>query len=557
MCFRKSVSNSRILTAVGVLALLVLRAEGSSKEFEVPWHEKIIASLRSNTNVIPDKPDVFRVRAMYNREGVVPPQCYTKTVETYNPCYVCHQDAVAGRENVMNDGPLQAEYSFSDLGQTNHWKNLFEDRTERVANISDESILEYISIENYSDLAERLRAVDFEGWIPDLGNLHLGAEAFDEFGFALDGSHWVAFNYKPLPSTFWPTNGSTDDVMIRLAEPFRTTMEGTYSLDVYRANLAILEANIKGFKEIGCLPVDETSIGVDLNGDGKLSVVTSINQLDRYVGAAADRYLDTHLYPQETEFLHSVRYVGVTGDGEIHVPQRMKELRYMKKWKEYGKPFYGRRYEEEAFDKDAGNLPGYRPVGDHGIDNGTGWAVQGFIEGVDGRLRVSTFEENFFCMGCHNSIGSTIDKTFSFPRKVDGAEGWSYINLKGMPDAPSKGETLGEIVTYLGRVGGGSEFRNNDEMASKWFHKDGTINVDALAKAADVYDLITPSPERALLLNKAYKTIVEDQDYIYGRDAMVTPPENVYDRVDNQTSLPLPDDKVFKYNIILDWERDS
>ncbi len=487
----------------------------------------------------------------------MPPQCYTKTVVTYNPCYVCHQDAIAGRENLMNDGLLQAEYSFSELGQTNHWKNLFEDRTDRVAEISDESILEYVSMDNYSDLADRLREVDFAGWIPDLENLQMGAEAFDEHGFALDGSRWVAFNYKPFPSTFWPTNGSTDDVMIRLPEPFRVSSDGNYSVDVYRANLAILEANIKGASEIGCLPVDEKVIGFDLNSDGQMTVVEQILRVEQYVGAASGEFVDNYLYPEGTEFLHSVRYLGVAEDGEIYIPQRMKELRYMKKWREYAKPMYARRYQVEAYDKEAGNLPGYQPVGDHGIDNGIGWAIQGFIEGVDGRLRVSTFEENFFCMGCHNSVGATIDKTLSFPRKVDGAEGWSYINLKGMQDAPSQGETLGEIATYLSRVGGGSEFRNNEEMSSKWFHEDGTINVDALAKAADVYDLITPSPERALSLNKAYKTIVDDQDFIYGRDAMVTPPEHVYDQVDNETSPPLPEDKVYKYNILLDWESDS
>ena len=51
-------------------------------------------------------------------------------------------------------------------------------------------------------------------------NLQLGAGAFDEQGFALDGSHLVSFNYKPLPSAFWPTNGSTDDVMVRLSAAY-------------------------------------------------------------------------------------------------------------------------------------------------------------------------------------------------------------------------------------------------------------------------------------------------------------------------------------------------
>ena len=157
-------------------------------------------------------------------------------------------------------------------------------------------------------------------------------------------------------------------------------------------------------------------------------------------------------------------------------------------------------------------------------------------------------------MGCHNSVGSTIDKTFAFPRKMDGAAGWGYLDLKGMPDAPNKGESVGEIATYLARAGGGSEFRNNDEMAAKWYRPNGTVDHEKLKEAKDVYDLIAPSPGRALALNKAYKTIVEDQDFIYGKDPVLVPPKNVYDKIDNESSPTLPADRIFKWNILLDWD---
>ncbi len=490
---------------------------------------------------------------MFNREAIVPPQCYTKTEGVFNPCYVCHQDSIPERENVMNDRNLQIDYSFSDLGMTNRWDNLKEDRSKRIAEISDEHILDYIRNDNYSDLPSRLQQSEYLGWVPDLENLHLGAEAFDDEGFAKDGSHWVAFNYKPFPSTFWPTNGSTDDVMIRLPEHFRVKPDGTYSREIYKANLSILEAAIKGIPSIGSLPIDEKEIDVDLNRDGELSMTIEISAVDHFVGAAASLNADTHLYPKGVEFLHSVRYLGIGRDGEITIPPRMKELRYLKKWQAYSKRVYARQYQLDAYDKEAGNLPGYQNLRDRGLDNGNGWSVQGFIEDKDGRLRVNTFEENFFCMGCHNSIGSTIDKTFSFARKIDGAAGWSYINLKGMPDAPNKGERIGEIATYLERVGGGSEFRNNDEMLQKWFYPDGRLNKEKVAGAEDVYELIMPSPERALTLNKAYKTIVEDQDFIFGRDATVIPPQNVYDRIDNEETPTLPEEKTYDWNIILDW----
>jgi hypothetical protein len=182
-----------------------------------------------------------------------------------------------------------------------------------------------------------------------------------------------------------------------------------------------------------------------------------------------------------------------------------------------------------------------------------GWAIQSFIEDRNGRLRTATYEENLFCMGCHNSIGSTIDKTFSFARKIDGAEGWGYINLKGMKDAPNMGEEKGEFATYFERVGGGGEFRSNPEMQQRWFNDDGTVNQDKIANAKDVYELIIPSKERAMSLNKAYKVIVEAQDYIYGRDATTTPPKNVYESIDNETAPTLPKYKTYKWDIRLNW----
>lgn len=540
------------LSAVLLVSPLSLLFASEAQE-QTPVYQQILKALRSLDDVLPPVPDTHPVNTVFNREAVVPSQCYTRTEGRSNPCYVCHQDPIEGRENVMSDADLQEAYSFSDEGMVNHWQNLFEDRTKRASAISDEEILRYVSENNYSELAGRLKQKEFKGWIPDLKDLHLGAEAFDEHGFAKDGSHWVAFSYKPFPSTFWPTNGSTDDVMIRLPAAYRTRKDGSYSKDVYRANLAILEAAIKGVKRIGTLPVDEKEIGTDLDADGQLGTIHEIQKVTSWVGAAETQFFDTHLYPESTEFLHTVRYIGVSPDGTIGVSTRMKEVRYMRKARAYGKRMYGRKYDLEAMEKEAGNLPAYASIGQHGLDNGNGWAIQGFIEDRRGRLRGLTHEENFSCMGCHNSVGSTIDKTFSFARKMDGAAGWGYIRLKDMPDAPSKGETKGEIETYFSRVEGGSEFRNNDEMKARWFKADGTPDAEKLAMARDVYDLITPSPERALALNKAYRTIVEDQDYIFGKDTVLAPPVNVYDKIDNKTAPTLPKERIYKYNIILDW----
>lgn len=502
--------------------------------------------------MLPPALDVHPLHAVYNREAIVPPMCYTRTEGHHNPCYVCHQDGVEGRPNAMDDGDLQVAYSFSSLGSTNHWRNLFEDRSERVAAISDEAILAWVAQDNYSDLAGRLREARFEGYVPDLEGLQHGAAAFDEEGFAKDGSHWVAFNYKPLPSTFWPTNGAIDDVMIRLPEPFRTTANGEYARDVYKANLALVEANVKGLTTISVRDVDEEVFGVDLDGDGKLGVIDRITRTGDFVGAARGWYSLPFAFPLDTEFLHSVRYLGVDEAGHVYAPPRMKELRYMRKRFMLTGPALYEAYLQEGYDKDAGYLPGYVDRGQYGLDNEMGWVIAGFIENAKGKLRFNTYEENLFCMGCHTSVGSTVDSTFSFARKIDGAAGWGYLDLRGMPDAPNRGERKGEIATYLERVGGGSELRSNPEIAEKWF-TDGRIDPAKLSAAKDVYELIVPSRRRALELNKAYRVIVEDQDFIYGRDATVTPPMHVYESIDNEQTPTLPAERTFAWDIRLDW----
>jgi hypothetical protein len=342
--------------------------------------------------------------------------------------------------------------------------------------------------------------------------------------------------------------------MLRLPAAFREqSCNGNgYSRDTYLANLAILEAAIQDLESISLPPVDENSFCADLNGDGQLSTVTTIERPDFYVGNAADIRVTPMLYPEGIEFLHTVRYVGLNEDRSITIPARMKEVRYMRKHQFHSPQALLSLYGNEKQEKLDDNLPNYVSRGDEGLDNGFGWLVLGFIEAADGHLRKQSEEETLFCMGCHTSLGSTIDQTFAFPRKVTGAAGWGYINLQGMADAPNIGNSEGEILHYLKVAGGGNEFRENDEIIEKWFNEDGTVN-EALVTAADVYELITPSAERALTLNKAYMTIVRDQDFIYGRDANVTPAVNVYQQVDPETAPVLPTEHQYLWDMRLDW----
>ena len=482
----------------------------------------------------------------------MPPQCYTAIEGKHNPCYVCHQyNDDATRPNFMQDGALQEEYAFSDAGMTNHHRNLFIDRSAQVAAISDQEILDYINTDNYSDLAPRLKEQGFEGYIPDLADYHKGAEAFDETGHAKDGSGWVAFNYKPQPSTFWPTNGSTDDVLIRLPEAFRSDAAGTSSRDVYTANLALLEMAFQDMDEITLPQVDEAAIGVDIDGDGALGETGRILRRDTYLGGAAEVPVTRVMYPEGTEFLHSVRYVGVEGD-EITVPHRMKELRYMVKSTMLTIPQLRSRYGNELQEKADENLPRYVDLGDRGMDTGFGWTLAAFIEDADGDLRRQTNEETFFCRGCHATSGANIDQTWAFPRKVTGAEGWGYIDYRALEDAPNRGQDEGEILTYFKRAGGGDEFRSNTEMLERWFNADGTVNEEAV-RGKTVYELIAPSRERALTLNKAYRVIVSEQSFVFGRDATVTPPENVHADIDEATAPTLPPEYRYSHDIRLDW----
>jgi hypothetical protein len=519
-----------------------------------------ISRPQAGADLLPQVDEAKRVYVsdtiITNLEATVPPQCYTKTEAVHNPCYVCHQSydnrSVNYRMNQLDDGGIQGEYMFSDIGVTNHWSNLFQNRQGWVDAISDETILRYINEDNYSALPAKLEGNNWAGFVPDLKNYHLAADAFDEKGLALDGSGWVAFNYKPLPSTFWPTNGSTDDVVIRLPEHFRT-LGGVYNESVYLTNLSLLELNIKSLDSIQVFPVSENTLAQDLDGDQQFSDdITHIRQRSHYVGDASGVALLAQQFPLGTQIMHSVRYVGVSEAGHITVPARMKELRYMEKIRELSYDELSSRYDRERKEKLQEELPGFVDHDDRGFSNGMGWLVQGFIEDYEGELRPQTFEETLFCMGCHSAIGTTIDQTFSFARKITGPSGWGYINLRGMRDAPSVTQIEGEILQYLKMSGGGNEFRQNEEMRAKWFYPDGSVKTSQI-KSADVYDLITPSAERALQLNKAYTHIVRHQSYINGRDAVITPPENVLKEIDESVAPLAAENRLLNWDIRLNW----
>jgi len=67
----------------------------------------------------------------------------------------------------------------------------------------------------------------------------------------------------------------------------------------------------------------------------------------------------------------------------------------------------------------------------------------------------------------------------------------------------------------------------------KFFDQNGTLKEKEAAKIKeDISYLLYPSTNRALKLNKAYKVIVDEQSYIYGRDAHIKPLNNVHQNID-------------------------
>ncbi len=495
-----------------------------------------------------------------NREAVIPAQCYTQTDGLSNPCWTCHTKSTF--PNDMSDWDLQREYAFSDAGMTNYWQNLFVDLSDDIATISDDEIRAYVREDNYQPLRAALaQADDYPGYRPDLDF----AAGFDDEGFARDGSGWRAFRYKPFLGTFWPTNGSTDDVMIRLPEAFRRDPAGAPSQAAYRINLAIVEASLASDPQVATdairwptEPLDERVAGIDLDGDGTIeaAATTLVGLPERYVGGAADVKVTRGLYPTKTEFLHSVRYIDPEAPSLIAT--RMKELRYSRKVRELDSWALLYAYDDEKNAKETGVLPQFSGSPLVGLQNSFGWQLQGFIEDRDGRLRLQTEEEHYFCMGCHSTIGVTADQTFALPRKVPGARGWRYQDLRGIPDVPQVGHSEPEILSYFRRVGGGDEFRANDEVLRRFF-PDGKLDEAAVRVAApggggDITTLLAPSPERAWQLNKAYRALVKRQAFERGRDAPLSPLVNVHQKIENGATDLEKRGKIFDDGRLqLDW----
>lgn len=388
----------------------------------------------------------------YNEEPEIPAQCWIETgYGTQNACKYCHTDYLAeiGHGNNFPISDDQETYSFPSANLNRIlWQNIIYPHKieERLIaegiDIPDIDDVAYVRTDNWQKTYNAARGNGSKNWLnngssaenfvlfPSLNPNHLypcdpenptgyGTHGYiDKNGFVKNESDtytgWRAVNFFPY-AIFTPLKGSVSGIYIRLAKEFMTS-NNIFDVEVYSKNLDLLEKNIKN------KPLDA----------------------EFYAGDASNIKITKGFYPVGTEFAHPLHYVDLLADGEVgkevdavvtdgtseqfEFPgtrsKRVKEIRYMYKWKEVGLVDIGEDEDEE--DEGFAEYVGNQNQG--WVDNGAGWIVAAFIENRHGELRPQTTEELAQCLGCHSKVGNTIDAVWSFQRKLPGIEGWADMN---------------------------------------------------------------------------------------------------------------------------------
>ena len=398
----------------------------------------------------------------------IPAQCHIETSRgTQNACLFCHTNG-AYRADLGNNfpqagaeprlGDLQLEYSFTPFSpftpspSRNPWENTLtpEKLREAVTALGIDpqtwDMESYIRQDNWR-AAFAQRPGDPRDWdggvetsfrlFPGLDPADLPADA-DGFvrsdtashGFFQDGAGrwitgWRAVNFMPY-GIFTPMTGSVSGIYIRLPKSFMQREDGGFDLETYARNLDLVERAIQD----------------RLRGEDG----------ETYQGAAQAVALERGLYPVGTEFAHPLHYVDVVADGrDLTVSpypgtraRRVKEVRYMYKWKAFHPSQFRPGVKEEG-------APVYGNDAQGWVDNGVGWYLAGYIEDQSGALRPQNREELTQCIGCHSGIvatefpqftsgtGNTVDSTWALPRKFPGELGWremDYLSYLAQADAP-------------------------------------------------------------------------------------------------------------------------
>jgi hypothetical protein len=427
----------------------------------------------------------------FNEDPAIPAQCWIETgYGTQNACQYCHTDYLAGigHGNAFPIAEDQVLYSFPTPNLNRIlWQNvLFPEEIDRrlIAEgvvLPDPGDAAYVRSDNWSPAFERSRKTGNTSWLnsdtpdealilfPALDPNHLfpfisgnptgdGAHGYvDPEGFVRDGDDgytgWRAINFFPY-AIFTPLTGSVSGIYIRLPEIFMQE-NGIFNKEVYALNLDLLERNIKNLEVPGT----------------------------NYYGDASTIPVKKGFYPVSTEFAHPLHYVDLLADGEAGVrvngvvgneqktyefpgtrSKRVKEIRYMYKWKEVGLEDIGDPDDDDDGEDEDEFEAFIGREGQGWVDNGAGWILAAYIEDRRGDLRPQTTEELVQCIGCHANVGNTVDAVWSFQRKLPGAMGWREMNYgfyrsdrrdkTKMHDYLNSGVDMGEMEYFYSTVVG-------------------------------------------------------------------------------------------------------
>lgn len=414
-----------------------------------------------------------------NNYPAIPPQCWIETgYGTQNACKYCHTDYLTSIKH-GNAYPIaedQITYSFPNVNLNRIlWQNIIypqniDARLEAegipIPSIED---VDYVRYDNWTVAFEKARGNGSMDWLnsnskhkdfilfPALDPNHLfpfdvtnptgnSTHGFiDNEGFVKNEKNeftgWRAINFFPY-AVFTPLTGSVSGIYIRLPEIFMKS-DGVFSVDIYKQNLDLLEKNIKN----------------------------QLVEKEYYVGDARSIQIKKGFYPLGSEFAHPLHYVDLLADGQMgesidgvintgkkdyEFPgtrsKRVKEIRYMYKWKEISLEDIALEEDEaigeiNRFDEGNDFEHFFGHEGQGWIDNGAGWIIAAFIENRKGELRPQTTEELVQCIGCHSGVGNTIDAVWSFQRKLPGMEGWAEMNY-GLYSSQRPDETKLQDFVY-------------------------------------------------------------------------------------------------------------
>lgn len=571
--------------------------------------EQRIAGDGTPSGVAPSFPkgDFRSPLTFSNPYAHIPAQCHIETSRgTQNACLFCHTNGVhraglgnnfpqAGAEPRL--GNLQLEYSFTPISpftaspSRNPWENTLtpEKLREAIAVLGVDpqtwDMETYIREDNWRAAFAR-RPGDPRHWdggggdapfrlFPGLDPADLPADA-DGFvrsgtprnGFFQDGdgrwiTGWRAVNFMPY-GIFTPMTGSVSGIYIRLPSPFMQREDGGFDLDVYARNLDLLERAIQDRLRAE---------------DG-----------ESYRGAARTVAIERGLYPVGAEIAHPLHYVDVAADGNDPAvspypgtrARRVKEIRYMYKWK----PFQPSQFRPGTKEEGA---PVYGNDAQGWVDNGVGWYLAGYIEDKTGALRPQNREELTQCIGCHSGVastefsqftsgvGNTVDSTWSLPRKFPGELGWREMDAlrylaradarpEATPGQARLGDPLnreldkGEFRHFLDNVVGASLYGDMpaaierflagaiqpangysaawpalDTASAAGFQRSQALRQTLLreltvrggyldADGAIRGELLYPPKDDALAAARRYRQVVVTQRYAKGKDVFPTTP---------------------------------